>query len=493
MSFDTHVPSFSSDTPLLDAAYKIAATDLLRSIAPYKGGTVDYEGSVFMAGEWYTTPWTRDAAINVWNGAGLFYRTVARDTLRSVLARCGEILIIDGEYWDAIIWTIGAWEHYLYSGDRPFLGEALEATRNSLQLSESTEFSPELGLFRGPAVYGDGVSGYPDIYARTAGNDSSIKNWPAANANLRVNIGEGNPMHALSTNCLYVEAYRIAGKMARELGKEPDPDWLTRGSDLQAAINRRFWMDDVGRYRYLVDPFGGSDMQEGIGHAFALLFGIADSEQITRILPNLHIAPAGIPCLWPSFDRYLMDGNLGRHSGTVWPFIQAFWGQAAARWGDPGAFCRELFQLASHAVRDDQFFEIYHPETGVPYGGLQERRNLGIVKWEPMPHQTWSATGFIRMVLMVLVGLRFDAAGIQVSPLLPPQVCEVTLTGLHYRSMTIDVNVRVGSRPEMEVYIDGASVPRAYLPTTSNGHHSIEIVMPHAVSETPIDPRHAKN
>lgn len=482
MTLDAHVPSLISDVPLLDAAYQIAVTDLLRSIGSYRGGILDYEASVFMAGEWYTTPWTRDAAINVWNGAGILYPTVARDTLRSVLVRRGETLMIDGEYWDAIIWTVGAWAHYLHSGDRGFLADALDATRNSLLLFESTEFCPESSLFRGPAVYGDGVSAYPDRYAHTADNSSSIKRWTEVNAGHRAPIGEGLPMHTLSTNCLYVEAYRIAREMARELGEEPDPNWLQHETELRKAINRRFWMDDAGRYRYLVDPLGESDAQEGLGHAFALLFGIAGRDQIARILQSLYIAPAGIPCLWPPFDRYLADGNVGRHSGTVWPFIQAFWAQAAAGSGDVEAFRAELFQLASHAVRDDQFFEIYHPETGVPYGGLQERRNLGITKWEPMPHQTWSATGFIRMVLMVLVGLRFDAAGVHISPLLPAQVGEVTLTGLRYRSMKIDLHVRTESRPDMAVYIDGTSVPRAFIPAASNMHHSVDIVMPLAIS-----------
>jgi glycogen debranching enzyme len=437
-----------------------------------------------MAGEWYTTPWTRDAAINVWNGAGILYPAVARDTLRSVLVRRRETLMIDGEYWDAIIWTVGAWAHYLHSGDRNFLTEALDATRNSLLLFESTEFCPESGLFRGPAVYGDGVSAYPDRYAHTADNSSSIKRWAEVNAEHRAPVGEGLPMHALSTNCLYVEAYRIAREMARELGEEPDRYWLQQETALRKAINHRFWMDDVGRYRYLVDPLGGADVQEGLGHAFALLFRIAGRDQIRRILQSLHIAPAGIPCLWPPFDRYLADGNFGRHSGTVWPLIQAFWAQATASSGDIEAFREELFRLASHAVRDDQFYELYHPETGVPYGGLQERRNLGIARWEPMPHQTWSATGFIRMVLMVLVGLRFDVAGVHIAPLLPAQVGEVTLTGLRYRSMTIDVHIRTESRPDMVIYLDGASVPRAFIPAASNMHHSIDVVMPLAISGT---------
>ena len=76
---------------------------------------------MILAGLDYDTPWTRDAAINVWNGAGLLLPDVARATLLSVLERAGETVRIGGQYWDAIIWTIGAWHHYLYTGDRELL------------------------------------------------------------------------------------------------------------------------------------------------------------------------------------------------------------------------------------------------------------------------------------------------------------------------------------------------------------------------------------
>jgi hypothetical protein len=49
--------------------------------------------------------------------------------------------------------------------------------------------------------------------------------------------------------------------------------------------------------------------------------------------------------------------------------------------------------------------------------------------------------------------------------------------------MTIDVHIRVESRAEMVARIDGVRLPRAYLPATGDGHHSVEVIMPPAISE----------
>ncbi len=243
-------------------------------------------------------------------------------------------------------------------------------------------------------------------------------------------------MHALSTNCLYYEAYVLAARMAAELNLPPDPNWIGKAAALKAAINRHFWMPDAGRYRYLVDPFGGCDYQEGMGHSFALLFNIADDVQAEALLRNQHVTPAGIACVWPSFDRYTRaDGmSFGRHSGTVWPHVQAFWAHASACCGKRDLFAHEFNKLVAHANRDVQFTEIYHPLTGLPYGGIQELGDEPRREWASCSRQTWSATGFLRMVLMGLLGMRFEVNGVRFQPMLPPGLDFVCLEGLPYRS-----------------------------------------------------------
>jgi len=455
-----------TSSPQLDRAFAIALADLSASIQPFRDGLLEREVPVFLAGESYETPWTRDAAINVWNAGGLLHPEVARNTLLSVLERRNGELRIGGEYWDAVVWAPGAWSFYLATGDRDVLALTLEATRNSLAYYERTELDAGLGLFRGAAVYGDGISAYPDPYAGTGHHN--IMGWRDLTPAALAAAGEGLPMHALSTNCAYVHAYELAGAMAAELDVPADPAWAARASSLRAAIDHHFWLPESGHYRYLVDPHGNSDLQEGFGHAFAILFGIADQEQRESILRVQHVTPAGLPCLWPPFSRYVRDGHVGRHSGTVWPPIQAFWAEAAARGGRGDIVGHELSVLARHAVRDGQFFELYHPETGMPYGGLQERAGAGVELWEPVAHQTWSATGFLRIVLAAVAGLRLAPDGLRFEPLLPPGLDELELTGLPYRALTIDLHIARRPSPDREP---------PFLPADDAGHRRVELTV----------------
>jgi len=460
------VPFLRSSSPEVDRAFAIALDDIERNTHPFRGGLLERDEPVILAGESYDTPWTRDAAINVWNGGGLLDPDVARNTLLSVLDRKSGELRIGGEYWDAVIWTAGAWSLYLTSGDRELLALALEATRNSLAHFERTEFDAELGLFRGAAVYADGISAYPEPYA-DAGHHN-IMGWRDLTPAALSASGEGLPMYALSTNCAYVHAYELAEAMAAELGLPPDPARAARALSLRMAIDRNFWLPASGHYRYLVDPGGNSDVQEGFGHAFAILFGIAGVEQRESIFRVQHVTPAGVPCLWPPYGRYVRDGHVGRHSGTVWPPIQGFWAEAAARSGRGDIVGHELTALARHAVRDGQFFELYHPDTGMPYGGLQERAGAGVELWEPVAHQAWSATGFLRIVLAAVAGLRLATDGLRFDPVLPPGLDELELSGLPYRAQTVDLTVVRGPAPHGET---------PFLPANGAGHHRVELTV----------------
>jgi hypothetical protein len=137
----TEKPMLSNSDPTLDRAFAIALSDVEGNVHPYRAGWLETTKPVLMAGAGYDTPWTRDAAINVWNGAGLLWPEVAKNTLLSVLERKDGKALIGGQYWDAILWTTGAWNSYLYTGDRDFLGLALEATENTLAQSGNSRSS----------------------------------------------------------------------------------------------------------------------------------------------------------------------------------------------------------------------------------------------------------------------------------------------------------------------------------------------------------------
>jgi glycogen debranching enzyme len=390
----------------IDRAIRLAIGDLASNISPYKDGLLTKPEPCLMAGLDYNSPWTRDSALNTWYGLGLLAPQIAKSTLLSVLKRDpnGDIRI-GGEYWDAIIWAHGAWQYYLYTGDRSILEIAHAAVKNSLVYFEKTEFDPADGLFRGGACFQDGIAAYPDHFAPKVKAYTGILGWLDEPAATPAKIGVGITCKALSTNCLYYRAYKVAGFFAKECGQAPDPLWEKKAEALHRAINDRFWREKLGRYGYLVDAPDNDDYQEGFGLAFALLFGIADDAKAKRIFDAVYLSDHGIPCVWPTYPRYKTNSDFGRHSGTIWPQVNAAWALACHFRGRPDLARFELKVLAEKACRDSEFVEVYHPESGIPYGGLQEALSGKIESYWVCHRQSWCASGYLAMIAFCELGL----------------------------------------------------------------------------------------
>lgn len=462
-----------TDLPKIDHAYYIAISDLVASIKPIKSGLLETEKPVIIAGADYSTPWTRDGSINIMNAGGYLAPTVSENTLWAVLKEENGETLIDGEYWDAIIWILGAWSLYLYTGNKEFLKKSFDVAANALKFYEATEFDSKKNLFRGPGVYGDGVAAYPDTYAKHV--DGSILQFASEYPEYCVKQGVGLPMFTLSTNCVYYAAYIIADKMCSELEITPPDSYVKKAAAIKNAINEHFWMEEHGRYRYLIDPYHDCDeYMEGNGHSFVVRFGIADKEKASKVLKNQHITAAGIPCVWPNFDRYIQHKDdypyiwpeidvpsapgtvhYGRHCGPVWPFIQAFWGDAAIHNDREDLFEYELFKMADHAYRDGFFAEVLHPDTEQIYGGVQEYDKKGIGEYCSCRKQTWSATGYIHMIFMNILGMKYQTDGIHFHPYLPKGMSFINVTDFDIRGKKVNISVKGNGRQIERFLVNG--------------------------------------
>lgn len=466
-------PILRCNLPAVERAYRIAAGDLLGNIQLFPVGPERLP--VLLAGLDYDTPWTRDAAINVWNGLGLTHPQVARNTLLSVLEENPAGVFIGGQYWDAIIWALGLWAYYLYTGDYETLRLGYFAARNSLRRFEDEEYDPQTGLFRGPAVYGDGVAAYPDRYS--PGPTSSILDWVRFNPHQKAEPGYGIPMMTLSTNCVYAQVYRILPHMAVELGLPPDPQDEAAADRLIESIRRHFWNPQTGLFDYLLDHEGRCEAQEGLGHAFVLLFDLASRDQARSVLSHIQRTPWGIACVWPTFRRYAERGGFGRHSGTIWPFINAFWAEAALKYGYNNLFTEEFNHLTVLFNRHAQCAEIFHPLTGEIYGGLQEAgKGQSGWEWESCARQSWSASGYLRLILFGLLGLRFLPEGVRLAPYLPPELNWLEIEHLPYRNARLTVRVEGNGDHLTACRINGQSA-EPFIPAESQGEYRIELEM----------------
>lgn len=469
-------PYLETNNKKIDTAYRLAVATLSANILPFKDGLLAEKKSVIIAGlGCYVTPWIRDAAINTWNAGGLVCPEESLNTLKSVLKHTEAGYMIDGEYWDCIIWAVGAWWQYLYTEDKEFLRIAYEAVKNSLAFFEKTEFSEELNLFRGPACYGDGVSAYPDIYAQHG--NSGIISFSVENKEFCEKSGVGIPIYALSTNCLYYYAYVLADKMAGEL--EISEKYVTKAEKMKAAINNIFWNDKKQTYNYIYDKFGGCEAAEGMGLSFALLFDIADEKKKSAVIRNAPSTPYGFPCVYPSFSRYDTPDHMGfgRHSGTVWPHIQGFWADAMALNGETERFDREFMNQTDNAIRYYQFAEIYHPLTGEIYGGRQERGKKGISEWATEPYQTWSATAYLRNVYMDLVGMKFETEGISFAPVGTATANDISLKSVKYRNMILNIKIKGNGNAIRSFSVNGNVQHEPFISAKLKGNINIEIEM----------------
>lgn len=479
-----NVPYVEINTNLqheFEKSFRIAIGDMITNISSHKGGLLEEKVPCLLAGIDYEKPWTRDAAINVWNGFALISPNVAKNTLLAQLKLENNKIVIGGQYWDSVIWIIGAWQYYLFTGDKELLQLAYDAGKNTIALKEYEEYDSQKELFRGPAVYGDGVSAYPKIYTESldhmkSGTFSGIEAWPENNKEKVNSRGFGIPMFSLSTNCIYYQAYKILSEMNRELG-DINTNWLGKANKIKVAINEKFWNSEKGMYNYLIDQFGVSDKQESLGNAFAILFDIADNEKKESIFKNLYVSDNGIPCVYPTFERYSELNNFGRHSGTVWPHIQGFWAQVCSRNNKMDLFLNEYMSLTDKSFRDQQFVEIYHPISGEQYGGIQEPTLKNNELWDATNRQTWSATAYLSMVLYGILGLEFEPNGIRINPNLPIGFEGFNLSNLHYRDMIINFNI-VGRGNKINlIRINESEVLDNFIGSNLKGIINIKIVL----------------
>ncbi len=526
-------PYVTAGDPNIGRAFRISSGDIVSNIVPLSaltspkkrndlsarvaeiagtGEIIPVRISVLSAGLDYLMIDLLESGWFAWDGAGFLQSDAVTSTLFYSLTMDNDRSIQCYDKIGGMCWTVGAWENYLYTGSIPFLKVALSATLGGLEYGERTEFDSELNLFRGPAVGGDGISTYPDFWAKSMPGVGHIVKWLQFNPDKKVSVGLGLPMHALSIQCINYQAYVLGARMQQELGLPVDKTLLEKAARLKVAINKQFWREDAGLYRYLVDPFGGSEQQEGTGNAYAILFGIASTEQAKRIFDSMHITPQGIPWIWPVWPRYASsDPMTFGQRNNIWPFNNGTWAEAAASAGQVNLFALELKQAADRACRTNQFAEMYHPVTGEVYGGISEGRTgrsgagmkafiaarlggtgeptpeaiaklftpikgkSGINLWQSCGRNTFSATSYLRMVLHGLCGIKLETDGITFHPTIPAGMSPVAAYDLPYRQAVLEIHITGEGQKVRKMTVNGQEA--AKIPTTAKGKQLVEIEM----------------
>ena len=462
----------------LGRAYALALTNLL-TINTITDPTQDHNrsglflnppGTFIRAGGDYQTPWTRDAALNAWSAASLLSPAVAANTLWAVVARRDGQLIVqpDDQWWDQVIWIQASWNHYLITGDRAWLAPAYATSQETLRERERLNFNSVYGLFGGPACLADGISGYPPPLGDRGSGSSFVLDYP-----------DTDKIMVLSTNCVYVGAYRAAENLARALGRPAAEvaEYAIKAIALTAAINRHLWLPDKSTYAYFLygsGPQAGriDRSQEGIGLCYAILFAVADPAAARQLGAHAHREPQGIPCVWPHFSGF-SDAQPGRHNNMIWPLLSGLWTHALATLGATEAMGQEIITQAQLALRENDFSEIYHAHTGAVDGGWQVGR-----PWKSCPQQTWSATAYLRSIQLAMFGLNFSAEGIRFAPHLPERWGRVTLSNLPYRGGLLELQLTGQGSQIATLLLNGKKQNAPFLSAEElSGNSQIEVTL----------------
>jgi hypothetical protein len=449
---------FSSGIQSYNDAYNLAMTEMATNVV---NGT-------FIAGAGWDQLWTRDTSFAVELAAGLVYPQVSMTSLKESVEKDDEF----GDVWlqdkcghfggwpnlsDAIVGARGSWELYLITGDLEFLSWAYQMTRNSLSRAERDAYDVATGLFLGCSSFMESDSGYPAKYSMNGTLVGMTK--------------------ALSTNMLHYEGYKLGSKMGQILGeKDGEIQMLqAKAEGLREKIRSRLWSREHGYYSYFEDEHESLvNQMEGLGESLVLLgtdHFEHDAARIKSIFQSTPRTKRGIPSLWPRFV-YPKDSKCESqwiecfyHNGRIWPFVQGYWGLAAARHGQVDMFASEFANLVWLSQQRNTFAEFYQLDGTFP---PVRRRQL------------WSDTGFLNLVHHGLFGLTFVPNGLEFHPVKPESLFgkdTISLRGLCYRNMTLDIYVSGSGSNLTSIKVNDHELYNAFVPAALTGRHSIYITM----------------
>ena len=460
ISFNSFSQELFTNNPLVNDAFKLAVQTV----------DINVRRGVLAAGGDYGGEWTRDIAINSWNGVSLLRPQVAEKSLWSVTINKDTI---GHQYWDKILWAIAACNHYIVSGDKKFLSQAYNCSANTIKQLEQSTFDKNYGLFMGPSVFNDGIAGYPQPIYEPNNYSSYV-----------LDHKNSNVIKCLSTNCIFYGAYIALSRMSKFLNEDQNISemYLQKAESLKTNILKNFYNDKKNTFYYLIDQNGkAAAYQEGLGISFAVIFGIINGKDADQLIKNAVVSKYGITSITPDFPRYSKEMP-GRHNNIIWPMVNGFFARAAIATKNYETFDHDFFGLTHLAIDEDKgnynFREIFNPYTGKPDGGYQDWGESKInFHWESCKFQTWSATAYISMVLNGLVGMKFSEDSLSFSPFLPEEINSLQLKDLVYRNAKLNISIK-GKGSRIETFsVDGIRQSNFSIAAAIKSNHTIEIVL----------------
>jgi glycogen debranching enzyme len=227
---------------------------------------------------------------------------------------------------------------------------------------------------------------------------------------------------------VYDAKHRCA-RLAREVWNDPRlADELDRqADDLKARFNSDFWLPEREYFALALD--GDKRRVDSLSSNVGQLLwsGIVDEDKARAIRGHLMsdamFSGWGVRTMAEGMNGY---NPIEYHNGTVWPHDNSFIVAGLRRYG----FAEDAARVAYALLEAATYFDWRLPEV---FAGYPRSLTQFPVEYPTASSpQAW-ATGTPLLLLREVLGLRPDGSKLRSDPVLPPEIAELSLSGVRGR------------------------------------------------------------
>lgn len=434
-------PQYHSEYPISDAIYNMSLEEMQNAIEP---------DSTFRTGKEWAGVWTRDISYSIILSMAYLQPKVA---MYSLLKKVKNGRIIQdtgtgGAYpnsTDRMIWAVAAWELYKATGDKDWLQTACNIIKNSIDDDIHNAHDKLTGMVKG---------------------ESSFLDWREQTYPKWMQPADIFESECLGTNAVHYQANIVLAEMLTLLHKNDEAKkYAAVAANIKKGINDHLWISERGYYgQYL---YGNnfkilSPKSEALGEALAIIFGIASDEQQKSIVTKTPETLFGISCIFPQIENIT-----AYHNNAVWPFVQSYWAQAAAKSGNEKAVLASIGAIYRPAALFLTNKENFVVDNGDYKGTVINSSNM-----------LWSLSGNISLVHKILFGIEYKADGLLFHPFVPAALKgKRSLSNFTFRKAILNIEMEGYGNKVQSFLLDGKPLQNPFIPETLEGTHSIKIVL----------------
>jgi hypothetical protein len=438
----TAFPQYHSDFLMPDALYNMALEEMIKAVEP---------DSTFRTGKEWAGVWTRDISYSIiLSMAYLQPRVAMKSLLRKVNSK--KKIIQDtgtgGAYpisTDRMIWATAAWEVYKATGDKDWLQQAYRIVKNSIEDDLQNAYDHVTGMVRG---------------------ESSFLDWREETYPRWMQPADIYESECLGTNAVHYQANIVLSEMAKVLNEnEVAKQHEAIAQKIKEGINKYLWIPAKGYYgQYL---YGRnfkmvSPKSEALGEALCVIFGIADEKRAAQIIASVPVTTYGISCIYPQIPNIPPY-----HNNAVWPFVQSYWAQAAAKSGNEKSVIESIADIYRPAALFLTNKENFVADNG-DYAGTQINSS----------NMLWSLSGNISLIHKIIFGIQYQPGKLVFHPFIPKAFSgKHSLNNFKYRDAILNIEIDGYGNKIIQFMLDGKLQTNTAFPANLSGNHSIKMVL----------------